>query len=669
MFKDKYKKEMDSIKPSQNAVEKALAFNTAPKRANRRIFKISIACVLASALILTFTIGAFMLSDDNRKTTNNSDEHFENNNYDAPMKLTGIRKAKSYSELKNALNDCEDKRYPGTDLEVDEFGGAFDGIADDTVDVPEAVEPSIDSDSDHSDTNNQVSGVQEADIVKNDGKYIYYYNSNKDKIYIIKANNGNPKQISELDMSNFSVISMFLLNDTLAVIGYQKNYAKDTLPEKHESNKTRCNYYDITNKDNPKLRYSTSQDGFYVDSRAIADMVYIITKYYVYEDNDNYFIPECNSQKLDAELIYIPDHINSTSFTIITAFDSQSKNNNFKSSLAILGGASTVYSGKENIYFTEYAPMKNDTSVLVPASNTAIYRIALNNGNLILNGSGCVPGNINNQFNIDESGDILRIATNIRFCKITDDVTVSFSDENTVNRVFCLDKNLSIIGESGDLGKNEQIKSVRYIGDISYVVTFRQTDPLYAVDLSDPENPKVLSELKIDGFSTYMHPYGNNYIVGIGFDADPETGITTGLKVTVFDISNPNEIFDVSSYIISWDHSLDGSYYDTEATYNHKALLIDYKKNIIAIPLSESFKAEYYEASRITTSFVFLNFDGHNLTESTKTIISEYSFDDYYYSNSARGLYIGEYGYVLDNKCLISISLETMEKTSSMTFE
>jgi len=93
------------------------------------------------------------------------------------------------------------------------------------------------------------------------------------------------------------------------------------------------------------------------------------------------------------------------------------------------------------------------------------------------------------------------------------------------------------------------------------------------------------------------------------------------------------------------------------------------KKNIIAIPLSESFKAEYYEASRITTSFVFLNFDGHNLTESTKTIISEYSFDDYYYSNSARGLYIGEYGYVLDNKCLISISLETMEKTSSMTFE
>ncbi len=682
MFKDNYKKEMDSIKPSQDTIEKILTLNTAPKRANRRILKISIACILASALICTFTIGAFMLSDDDNKTTNDSDvsnDHFAANDADAPVKLTGIRKAKSYSELKSALKDCEDKRYPGTDFVIDEFEDSLGNATDGTVDVPESVEPSIDSDSDHSDTNNQVLGVQESDIVKNDGEYIYYYNSSKDKIYIIKANNGNPEQISKLDTSEFSVISMFLLNDTLAVIGSQKNFSNDTLPEKHDLDKTHCNYYDITNKDNPKLRYSTNQDGFYVDSRAIADMVYIITKYYVYDDNDNYFIPECNNQKLNAELIYIPDHINSTSFTIITAFDSRSENNNFKSSLSILGGASTVYSGKENLYFTEYSPMKNDISGLVPASNTAIYRIALNNGTLTLNGSGCVPGNINNQFNIDENGDILRIATNIRFCKITDDVTVSFSNEDTVNRVFCLDKTLSIIGESDDLGKTEQIKSVRYIGDIAYVVTFRQTDPLYAVDLSDPENPKVLSELKIDGFSTYMHPYGENYIIGIGFDADPETGITTGLKITAFDFSDPAKVFDISSYIIKWYDGDNSGHYETEAVYDHKALLIDYKKGIIAIPLTKTtyvvetiFEEPYtYEewTSHAKTSFIFLSFDGKTLRENSTIDISEYTGDYYHSNRNIRALYIGNYGYILDNEKVLSISLETMNIIAEIDFE
>ncbi len=657
MFKDKYKREMDNIKPSEESIKKIL--NPSPKRNNRSIIRIAIACILSIALIFSFAIGAFINS---KKETSYDRKYDKNDESDVSseetIKLTGIRKAKSHSEintiLKDAFNNPPGYGFNDPLTGVDQFGNA---VAPDRAPELEdgVVEENTGSDSDHSDTNNQVSGVQESEIIKNDGEYIYYYSTDIQKLYIIKANNGNPIEISKINLPNTSVMGMMLFENTICIINYK--YPK-----------THCDYYDITDKSAPKLKYSTTQDGHYIDSRAIGNMLYVITNYYIYRYDD--IIPECNDDRIEAECIYIPDHINSSAFTVITAFDVSSDKNEFKSSLSILGGASTIYSGKENLYFFKHSFDNKTVSGLISNLNTSIYRIALNNGNLILDGSGCVPGTAKDQFNIDESGDILRIATNMQLYERNEqNEIISYLSEKTVNRVFCLDKDLKIIGQSEDIGITEQIKSVRYIGDIAYVVTFRQTDPLYAIDLSNPESPKTLSELKIDGFSTYMHPFGSNYMIGIGYDADPENGRTTGLKITVFDISNPNNIFDISSYVLNWDHNIGESYYDSESTYNHKALLIDYKKNIIAIPLTETIHGEIWETSRIKTAFVFFTFDGNKIIESSKVVISDFLLSEYSYNQNIRGLYIGNYGYVIDNNRLLSISLDNMEKLETITLE
>ncbi len=662
MFKDKYKQEMDRIKPSNESISKILLSNTPPRKFNtKRILMIAVASVLVFSLVCSFLISAL-------RTNEAKDKYTEDNKNE--IQLQGIRKAESYHEIESAL-----KNFNNNNFILDDF--VNDGLAPEMPDIDVDVEEDNNTtdDPDHSDTNNQVNGVQESDVVKNDGKYIYYYSDINRKIYIIETANDSMKQVSVIDASRTSVISMFLLDNKLAVIGYARKNPNETLTDDYEysDNKTRCDYYDITNINEPKFLYSTSQDGYYIDSRAIENTVYVITKYLVHD----YSIPECNNLRIGVESIYIPDYINSSSYTIITAFDSQSQNNNFKSVISILGGASTIYSGTENLYFTEYAPSKGENYGFVSSSNTAIYKIHLNDGILALNACGFVEGSVKDQFSLDESNGILRVATHIKFAKIEGE-NISFDRENTANRVYCLNENLQIIGKSEDIGISEEIKSVRYIGNIAYVVTFRQTDPLYAIDLTDPQKPKTLSELKIDGFSTYMHPYGSKYMIGIGYDADPETGITTGLKVTVFDISNPADIFDVSSYIVKWNND-NSVHYETEAAFNHKALLIDYNKGIIAIPLTKTtyvvetiFEEPYtYEewTSHTKTSFIFLSFDGKSLKENATIDISEYT-DDYYHSNrNIRAHYIGNYGYIIDNEKIFSISLKTMEIIAEIIFE
>ncbi len=658
MFKDKYKKEMDNIKPSDECIDEVLLYNPTPKRFNsKRIVFVAVISILIFSLVCSVVISAF-------NTNITEDRNYDNS--EPEIVLNGIRKAESYDEIKAIINN---------NFILEDFGNGDVNIAPDTtVDVEE--DNATTGEPDHSDTNNQVDGVQESDIIKNDGKYIYYYSRTNDKLYITKTENGKMYQSSVIDMSETSVISMFLLKNKLAVIGYKNNGSNKTSDQELFFGKTHCDYYDITDKSNPVLTASTSQDGNYKDSRVVGSIVYIVTNHWAFDEEN--LIPKCNGVRIDVNRIYIPNKINSNSFTVITAFDSKTQSDNFKSVISIMCGASHIYSGKENLYIMNrtYEDIKN--SEIDTLSNTVIYKININDGKLSLLARGMVHGTVEDQFCIDESENTLRIATYIRFLT-NKNGTTSFEPENTASRIYCLNEKLEVIGKSEDIGISERLKSVRYIGNIAYAVTFRQTDPLYAIDLSNPKSPKILSELKIDGFSTYMHPYGDNYLIGIGYDADPETGVSTGLKVTLFDISNPADVFDVSSYIIKWYDGDNSGHYNTEAAYNHKALLIDYKKGIIAIPLTKTtyvsetiFEEPYtYEEwkNHTKTSFAFLSFDGNTLTEKATIDISEYT-EDYYHSNhKIRALYIGNYGYVIDNERIISISLETINVVSTFLFE
>jgi uncharacterized secreted protein with C-terminal beta-propeller domain len=224
-----------------------------------------------------------------------------------------------------------------------------------------------------------------------------------------------------------------------------------------------------------------------------------------------------------------------------------------------------------NLYHFQPIARFLDIEDPVAETKTGILKIAMDGVDLSYVTTGVVPGITLNQFSMDEYDGHLRIAT-----------TTGWWGDDINNRVFVLDENLDEVSRIENLGKvGETIKSVRFQGDYGYVVTFEQTDPFYVLNLSDHANPQVEGELEIPGFSSYLQPLGNDYMLGIGFGDN--SGGTNGLKISIYDIrdkTNPTlfdeVIFDYSEF--GWGSS--------SATYNHKDLLVSLSKGIIALPFS-----------------------------------------------------------------------------------
>ena len=203
---------------------------------------------------------------------------------------------------------------------------------------------------------------------------------------------------------------------------------------------------------------------------------------------------------------------------------------------------------------------------------------------------------------------------------------------------------------------NENIKSVRYIGDIAYVVTFRQTDPLYAIDLSDPEKPTVLSELKMPGFSTYMQQYGEGLLLGIGWSAD-DNGATDGIKISMYDVSDPYDVKIIDDLI----YKTDNVYMTTSASYNHKALLIDKSRSVIAMP--------FYCCDRDgneSMKVIFYGFEDGKLFEKHVSDLQMNIFERSL--QTLRVMFIGDYYYIASNDGVVSLSAEGFEITDKLEF-
>ena len=690
MFEKKYKSAMNKTLPSEEALNKTLSAmkeEADPRRRRKLFIKRSVICVAALSLVFASVFTAFKVNDFFRYSG-------EKEGVAGYGKLVGLKAASSKSEITGVISDY----YRAQNSIADRFLGGFangnievdyiEEVAPDAVVDEEQAEETVKTDDEityegsfynkdvpeHSDTNNQVIGVQEADIVKNDGRYIYFCSPENKMLYITEAKDGKMSILSKTKLKGNIIKEMLLLGNKLAVIS---EYTNGT----NGGNDTICIFYDITDRSKPELVNEGRQSGDYISSRAIDGHVYIISAFRQYRKNDE-ILPEYDGSEIEAQCTYIPDEISNTNFTIVTSFDTNADGCDNTDVISILSMSSIIYSAKENLYLTAARSIYDSENTelnenqTVPTSKTDIYRIELKEGKMKPTAFGNIPGTLKDQFSIDESDGILRIASNINYATVVKrdnllenvlEGAYRFSFSETCNKVFCLNEDLDVIGESEALGITEQIKSVRYIGDIAYVVTFRQTDPLYAIDLSDPENPKTLSELKIDGFSTYMHPFGNGLLLGIGYDADSKYGGTTGLKLTMFDISDPTATFDISSCILSWENG----YSDSSALYNHKATLIDAKKNIIAIPISEEYcntiTEDGYSTVRygVSTYFVFFEFDGKTLTEQKRITVCE-NADNFF--SSLRGLYIGDYGYLTHNDGIISIRLDTFETVDEIKY-
>ena len=430
--------------------------------------------------------------------------------------------------------------------------------------------------SDHSTTNTQEEGVMEADVAIIDGKYIYTLSHTDSNIRIVDIQDEeNPKVVSTIETGKYLYNSEFYVVGDKLVLNVSSG------------DKTSVHIYDISDRTNPKLETEFSQDGDYNTSRLIGNVMYLVSVKYNYRsvyvvkgfewisNDDVEVLLPC--VELNGSVSTIPaDHTcvigepNSSTFTVITALDVVSGQPT--NTLSIIGTTGTIYCTSENLYLTrvEYTESYNH--------NTKITKIALNDGNFEVTAQGSVKGTLLNQFSLGEYQGNLRVATT--YYNNYEENGVWYND--TENNVYILDENLNLIGSVEGLAKGERIYSARFMGEKIYMVTFKETDPLFVIDASDPTNPIVLGELKIPGFSNYLHPYGEDMLIGLGEDVefDEEFGVlrAKGLKLSLFDVSDPTNPIEVDAITIG------GPYSYSDAQYNHKAVLFDAKRSIIGFP-------------------------------------------------------------------------------------
>ena len=453
--------------------------------------------------------------------------------------------------------------------------------------------------SDVSTTNIQVEGVDEADIIKNDDKYIYAVSGNQ--ISIIDAYPAeNMEILSKIENIGGSVFEILINGDKLIVFsndysyvyGLEENYPDClgcVLPPSYQEQKSLIYIYDISDKEYPELEDEISMTGSYFDSRMIGNYVYVISNQYVGSDivlpaitknGETEFIEPTEIQYQDVE-----DY--SFQYTLILAIDIRDASTSEE--VILTGSTQNMYVSEKNIYtvFTQYPGwgrgVMDDVGITEETEKTLINKISIDQMDIEFIASGEVKGHIVNQFSMDEFNNNLRIATTLGDM---------WDEENpSVNNVYVLNEDLEVIGELEGLAPGEKIYSVRFMGERGYVVTFKKVDPLFVIDLSDPENPDVLGKLKIPGYSDYLHSYDETHIIGIGKDAvdaseeeangrNLDFAWYQGVKIAIFDVSDVENPIELHKVVIG-DRGT-----DSEVLQDHKAFLFDREKELMVLPIT-----------------------------------------------------------------------------------
>ncbi len=495
----------------------------------------------------------------------------------AVMKNTGsLPTVKTYEKLEKLIESNNRYRNYRYDIipEIDiDFGSTRRDYIDDVVYNDFSSEPvfsnSIDSmesakgsvsnqlasSTDYSSTNVQVTGVDEADILKNDGKYIYTKSGNK--LVIIEAFPANTmKKVAEIEIEkDYRLVELYINGDKLFLItdtGYNNYYYYSS-----RKTQTKILVYNMTDRTKPELIKSFEVKGTYTSSRKINDKIYVFTGLNIDKENGNYIVPqyrEGDATKFNevslADIQYVPDD-NYSLYTQILAFDMGTPLNNPKMVTYLGEGSNNIYMSQSSLYMA-----------LSGYNRTTIYKFSLNSECPRFEAKGSVEGSIVNQFAMDEFDGNFRIATT----------------NGSKCSVFILGPSMRKLGSLLNIAPGEQIKSVRFEGNRGYVVTFRNTDPLFVIDLSVIRKPKVLGELHIPGYSTYLHTYDENHVIGFGYDGS-SWGINGNLKIALFDITdvtNPKEMF---------TESIDAS--NSELLTNHKSLLFSKEKDLIAFAVGD----------------------------------------------------------------------------------
>jgi hypothetical protein len=470
--------------------------------------------------------------------------------------------------------------------------------------------------SSYSETNTQEAGVDEADFVKNDNQYIYVLSGQE----LVVLDAWPPTDMSQLSATSVEgwPTNMYLHGDQLVVFSSLYNAPEPasgaTVGIRFDYGLTKVSVFDASDKTDLQLVRELYVDGYLYDSRRVGDQVFLVLyhptrgpSYPEWRDEFNWN-PNAYQQALKRAVrdstiedwmpwqvdlrkygsgwlrerdwtvgcteVYRPDEHHGLGLVSVRTLDLADPGSG--TATAVLSNVGEVYASSQNLYVTEAWWGDQPWWSSEGEMQTRLHRfdIVSDPGRPTYQASGAVPGWLLNSFSMDEHDGHVRVAT-----------TEGWWGADTKNSVFVLSDGtgvekgqLEIVGDIRDIAPGETIYSARFMDEEGYIVTFERTDPLFTMDLSDPTDPVIKGELHVTGFSNYLHPLGDEHLIGLGEEVDPNTMRVEGMQVSLFDVgdlSNP-ALNDREIIYTGWSWS--------EAQWDHHAFNYFAEYDTLAVP-------------------------------------------------------------------------------------
>ena len=616
---------------------------------------------------------------DTQQTVGEAGETEEAEHVDVASLGTMYHRASDYKEVYQTLlkgyqqNWIEGEMSAETSTATSEDKASGNAAKDESADM-DLSEGSKEGGKDYSTTNLQMEGVDESDIAKIDGSYIYTV---EDKyIVITDIRDGKLEEVTRFLPKDCGaadrVMEIYVDGDQLILVvqGYETSLDGNSKAGADKENKdeensdetysdeetaasedsafwyemngksiTQIQVYSIVDRKNPEFEGRLIQDGYYNTSRKIGDVVYLFTQYNMTSDVTSYVekkhgvedlkegngvsslaeavIPKVNGEKVAASEIYLPES-SGESGILVSSLDVNKPDKVLDSKLVISGYAQT-YISKDALYLYE----EDYDGAMI----TNIAKFALDEGRISGVAAAAVSGYVRDTFAINASDGYLRV------------LTTDYSTEDEVNALYILDENMKLTGQLTGIAPGEEIYAARFMGNTGYFVTYRNTDPLFTVDLSDPEKPEIIGELKVTGFSEYLHFWDDTHLLGIGYESDEKTGNIENIKLSMFNIENPGEVTEEAKLVLK-----DVDY--SEALYDYKSVIISKDKNLIGLV------CEDYSSSRTKQTYQIYSYE--NGTFKKQAEIPGINGVNY---ENVRGMYSGNVFYLWINDNITSYDM------------
>ena len=496
------------------------------------------------------------------------------------------------------------------------------------------------------DTNTREEEVGEADIVKTDGNYLYILYGNK--IRILDIRNPEMEELGTIRIGgNTDPVELYVKDDRLVVF-YNETVQKNS-DQAEDSSAYGADYqsytvaetYDLSDRREPVSLGRVQLGGYYRTVRISGDYIYLFSDYYAdYNATRKVaesYIPTVQGKTIASNCIFLPGTIGTNQFLVVGSFSLKDPTQIIDSK-AILSNGGDCYVSEDNIYVYEYVYDEKEDY-----DQTLIRKISYKEGKLKGVAQTKIWGQVKDSFCIDEYDGNLRLVTTVNpvyhygkdgGIELYD---ASVEENGSSNALYILDKKLNVTGKIEKLAPNEEVYSARFMGKTAYFVTYEQVDPLFSADLSDPENPKILGALKIPGFSDYLHGYGEGRLLGIGMETD-EAGAQDGVKLSLFDISDPTDVTEVQKTVLE-------GFYATDLSYNYKLAAIDSKQNLIG-----------FSAYGDGTHYFIYRYD------EKEGFVCVLDKEVNSYGSEIRGLYVGDRFYLVQGNAVESFDLNTFDK-------